>query len=397
MTPGTLEGREAHRLAGIGAAYTASLLTDVLPFWLDRAVDREHGGFLTALDRTGTVIDTDKGLWTQARFTWLLGKLHRSLESRTEWSEMCAHGIEFLDRYGFDQKDGRMWFSLTRDGMPLRKRRYAFTESFAAIAYGEYAAMTGSAEHSRRARECFLQFVEHKPVAKNEDTRPTKSLAQPMIAIITAQELRDSIGFTEADNWIERSIDLIQRDHCKPDLGCVLETVGPNGEVIDHFDGRTLNPGHAIEGAWFILREALHRNRPDWIDLGCQMLDWTWDRGWDSEYGGLFSFCDLDGGQPQTWWHQMKLWWPHNEAVLACLYAFRATGDTKYLRMHELVHDWAHEHFPDKDGGEWFGYLQRDGAPASTIKGDYWKGPFHLPRMQLYGADIIDRIVTRGR
>ena len=34
----------------------------------------------------------------------------------------------------------------------------------------------------------------------------------------------------------------------------------PDGSIIDHIDGRTLNPGHAIEGAWFILHEAKHRN-----------------------------------------------------------------------------------------------------------------------------------------
>ncbi len=388
-----LKGQAAKQLEAVGEGYQRSLLQDVLPFWVDHAIDRECGGFLTALDRVGRVIDTDKGLWTQARFTWLLGKLHRDLEARPEWLDLCRHGVEFLDRFGFDSSDGRMWFTVTREGAPLRKRRYAFTESFAAIAYGEYAAITGSAVHEQKAKECFLRFAEHIPVPKYESTRPTKSLGQPMIIIASAQELRASIGFEQADEWIERSIDEIQRDHCKPDLRCVLETVGPGGEVSDHFDGRTLNPGHAIEGAWFILREAMHRGREDWVELGCNMLDWTWELGWDPEHGGLSSFVDLNGGPPQTWWHQMKLWWPHNEAVLATLYAYRATGKEVYLSMHRQVHDWAHRYFPDSEAGEWFGYLQGNGAPASSIKGDLWKGPFHLPRMQLYGAEMVREIV----
>ena len=394
MKLGTIEGPEAQTLAAIGAGYQDGLLGDVLPFWIEHAIDREHGGFLTALDRTGGVLDTDKGLWTQARFTWLLGKLYRSVEARPEWLDLCRHGVEFLDRFAFDESDGRMWFSVTRDGQPLRKRRYAFSESFAAIAYGEYAAIAGSEAHAQKARDCFLRFVNHIPEPKHENTRPTRGLGPPMIAIVSAQELRASIGFDQADEWIERSIDQIQRYHCKPSLRCVLETVGPEGEILDHFDGRMLNPGHAIEGAWFILREAMHRKRPDWVKLGCQMLDWTWERGWDQQGGGLSSFVDLNGGPPQTWWHQMKLWWPHNEAVLATLYAYRATGDPKYLELHRQVHSWTHAHFPDTEAGEWYGYLNADGTPASPIKGDFWKGPFHLPRMQLYGAAMIDEIVN---
>ena len=43
--------------------YRSGLLEDVLPFWMKHAVDREHGGFITALDRDGSIVDTDKGTW----------------------------------------------------------------------------------------------------------------------------------------------------------------------------------------------------------------------------------------------------------------------------------------------------------------------------------------------
>ena len=69
-------------------------------------------------------------------------------------------------------------------------------------------------------------------------------------------------------------------------LGQILPAI-PDGSVIEHQDGRTLNPGHAIECAWFILHEARLRNRPDWVDLGVRILDWMWERGWDDGPGGL--------------------------------------------------------------------------------------------------------------
>jgi N-acylglucosamine 2-epimerase len=85
----------------------------------------------------------------------------------------------------------------------------------------------------------------------------------------------------------------------------------------------------------------------------------------------------------QEYWHDMKFWWPQNEAIIATLMAWRMTGDLKYARRHQLIHDWAYAHFPDSACGEWFGYLHRDGRISSTIKGNTYKGAFHLPRMEL--------------
>ena len=37
---------------------------------------------MMSLDRDGTVVDTDKGVWQQGRFTWLLGELYNNVEPR---------------------------------------------------------------------------------------------------------------------------------------------------------------------------------------------------------------------------------------------------------------------------------------------------------------------------
>jgi N-acylglucosamine 2-epimerase len=374
------------RLDALIEVYRDGLLENTLPFWLPRSVDREHGGFMLARDRDGSLLDTDKGIWQQCRFTWLLGELYNNVEPREEWLELCRHGIEFLDAHGFDPVDGRMWFHVTREGAPIRKRRYAFTESFAAIAYGEYAQAAGSEEYADKARAAFQAFVDQTvDPPKFTDVRPTIGLGFPMITIVTAQELRDSISLEEADAWIDRSIDTIRTKFMKPELRAVMEQVGPDGSILDHFDGRMLNPGHAFEGAWFVMREGERRGDQSLIRMGLDMLDWTWERGWDAEHGGVLYFVDVHGGPVSEYWHDMKFWWPHNEAIIAMLLAFALTGDWKYAEWHRLVHDWAYAHFPDAASGygEWFGYLHRDGRVSVPLKGNLWKGPFHLPRMQL--------------
>ncbi len=85
----------------------------------------------------------------------------------------------------------------------------------------------------------------------------------------------------------------------------------------------------------------------------------------------------------------MKFWWPQCEAIIATLLAYRLTGKQKYADWHRQIHHWAHEHFADAEFGEWFGYLDRTGRVTSTLKGNLWKGPFHLPRMQLCCARIL--------
>lgn len=385
------------RVEELIAVYRDGLLNDTLPFWISHGVDREHGGIITSLNRDGSILDTDKGVWQQGRFAWLLGELYNNVEPRREWLELARRSAEFLDLHCYDPVDGRMWFHVTRDGQPIRKRRYAFSESFAAIAYGELAKATGEAHFAVKARDAFERFVGHNlhPQGiepKFTDVRPMKSIGFPMITIATAQELRESIGLPDANAWIDRSIEMICRDHLKPESQCVMENVGLNGEMINHFDGRTLNPGHAIEGAWFIMREGEFRGDSALIATGCKMLDWMWRRGWDEQYGGMLYFVGVDGLPVQEYWHDMKFWWPHNETIIATLLAYRLTGEVRYALWHAQIHQWSYEHFADHEYGEWFGYLHRDGRLSSSLKGNLWKGPFHLPRMQLVCSQILAQL-----
>lgn len=392
---------EISRLRTLKEGYRDRLLYDTLPFWLRYGVDHQHGGIMTCLDQNGAIVDTDKGVWQQARFAWLMAELYNHVEPRGDWLELAVNTAAFISSCAFDPADRRMWFQLTQDGRPLRKRRYAFSESFAAIAYGELAKATGDASYRDRAITCFSSFIKQMslpqdPAPKWTDVRPTRGLGFPMITLNTAQELRESIGWSDANTWIDQSIEIIRKYHLNAELQCVLETVSPEGNLIDHLDGRVLNPGHAIEGAWFILWEALYRRDRDLVGLGCQMLDWMWQKGWDEEYGGILYFVDARGGPVSEYWHDMKFWWPQNETIIATLLAYILTGESRYLEWHTKIHDWAHQLFPDPESGEWFGYLHRDGRLSTPVKGTLWKGPFHLPRMQLVCWKLIERYERNG-
>ncbi|MGV3762291.1 AGE family epimerase/isomerase [Parapedobacter sp.] len=387
-----------NELTALRDFYRAQLLEDTVPFWFPRSYDHEHGGFLFMRDADGSLIDDDKAVWIQGRATWLLATLYLTVEQRPEWLEGAKLGYDFLVNHCFDD-DGRMFFHVARDGKPIRKRRYFFSETFAVIAFAAYARASGDPDAARRARELFGRCMDHAAgktalPPKFTDTRPTRGIGVPMILINTAQQLRQTIGDDRCDTAITDWIDTIATHFVKDDIRCVMEQVAPDGDIIDHIDGRTLNPGHAIEGAWFVLHEAKARgNDARLIKLGCNMLDYMWARGWDAEHGGIRYFTDVYGKPVQEYWHDMKFWWPQNEAIIATLLAYTLTGDKKYARWHQLIHNYAYAHFHDKLHGEWFGYLHRDGRVSQPAKGNLFKGPFHLPRQEWYCYQLLEEFL----
>ncbi len=378
--------------------YKTGLLENIIPFWTKHCVDWEDGGFTFCLDRDGAVIDTDKGVWQTGRFTWMILTLYNEVEKNDEWLKIGKHGIDFLEKHCYNE-NGKMYFIVDKQGDPIRMRRYVFSESFAAIAYAAYYKATGIEEYKIKAKKAFETFLRYNTEPglippKFTEKRQMLGMGGPMIGIVTAQELRKNLGDETYTEQITNWIDEIQKYFLNHEYKAVMEVVGPNGEFIDHFDGRCLNPGHAIEGAWFILQEAKRRNNdPKLILLGTTMLDWMWEIGWDKEYGGMLYFKDVKGLPVQEYWHDMKFWWPHNETVIATLLAYELTGDNKYAEMHELVHDWAFKHFPDPEHGEWYGYLHRDGRISVSLKGNIWKGPFHIPRMYFMAWKSCERML----
>ena len=381
-------------LTELASFYKNQLLNSTIPFWFPRSFDEEYGGFLLMRDADGTLIDDDKAVWIQGRATWMLSTLYNTVEQRPEWLAGAKLGYDFLNKYCFDS-DGQMFFHVTRDGKPIRKRRYFFSETFYVIAAAAYAKASGDEQAAANARRVFDKCIQYATTpellpAKFTGTRPSKGIGVPMIMMNTAQQLRETIGYDPCDEWIGKWIHEIETYFVKDDIQCVMEQVAPDGSIIDHIDGRTLNPGHAIEGAWFILHEAKHRNNdPHLIHLGCRMLDYMWERGWDKEQGGILYFRDVFNKPVQEYWQDMKFWWPHNEVIIATLLAYQMTGKEKYALWHKQVHDYAYSHFLDKQHGEWFGYLHRDGSIAQTAKGNLYKGPFHLPRQEWYCMQIL--------
>ena len=370
--------------------YQDDLKENILPFWLKHGLDRVHGGVYTCVDRDGTLIDSTKSVWFQGRFGFICAYAYNNIEANEEWLRASKSCVDFIEQHCFDT-DGRMYFEVTAEGKPVRKRRYVFSECFAAIAMSEYSIASGDRSYAQKALALFkqiLHFINTKGILEPKYCEGVEMQGHSitMILINTAARIREAIPAVELDEQISLSIETLQRYFIHPEFEALLEAVGPNGEFIDTIIGRTINPGHCIETAWFLLEEAKYRGGdPQLTEVAVKILDWSWKWGWDKEYGGLINFRDCKGLPVQDYSQDMKFWWPQTEAIIATLYAYEATGEERFLHMHQQISDWTYAHFPDAEYGEWYGYLHRDGTVAQPAKGNIFKGPFHIPRMMIKG------------
>ena len=373
-------------------------------FWLKNGMDKVHGGVYTCLDRQGKVYSTDKSVWMQGRCGWIFAWLCRVYGVRAEWLAASKSCLDFMEKYCINREKGdRMYFTVTEDGKPLRQRRYFYSESFYAMANAEYFGITGDRECLLRARRAYDMYwnlahgmedpakVGPKVVP---ETRTGRTFGNPMICLNMTGVLQ-RVDPEQAELYRQRAnacVEEIFRYFVKPELKCVLENVGPDGEArLGFTEGRIVNPGHDIEGVWFLLEHAKNTADADLVAKAEEIFAWAMAAGWDEEYGGLLSFVDALGLPPEVCEHDMKLWWPHNEILIASLMLYRDTGKEEYLACFYRVLEYAKAHFSDPEYGEWYGYLRRDGKPTQpSTKGTTFKGPFHLPRM----LSMLDGMLT---
>ena len=365
--------------------YKSELLDKVIPFWLNKSQDLEYGGYFTCLERDGEIFDTDKFIWMQGREVWMFSSLYNKVEKKQEWLDCAIQGAEFLKKYGHDG-NYNWYFSVDREGHPLVEPYNIFSYTFAVIAFGQLSIATGNQEYAEIAKKTFdivLSKVDNPKGKWNKaaaGARSLKSFALPMILCNVALEIEPLLEPKFMEETINTCIHEVMDVFYRPELGLIVEHLSTDGELVDCFDGRLLNPGHAIEAMWFIMDLGKRLGRQDLIDKAVQIALNEAEHGWDEKYGGIFYFMDRLGRPCQQLEWDQKLWWVHIETLITMIKGYQLTGNPKCLEWFERVHDYVWTHFTDAEYPEWYGYLNRQGEVLLPLKGGKWKGCFHVPR-----------------
>ena len=436
----------------LASLYRTELLDRVVPFWLNKSQDKDFGGYFTCLDRDGSVYDTDKFIWLQGREVWMFSKLYNTVEARQEWLEAAIQGAEFLKKYGHDG-NLNWYFALDREGHPLVEPYNIFSYTFATIAFGQLsialatAAKNGqatviacgdsvaadslSAEYASIAKRTFDIVLSKTDNPKGRwskaspGARALKTFDLPMILCNVALEIEPLLnadsplltspkgeelpsGSKQAETnplplgggrvgaFIEDCLHEVMDVFYRPELGLIVEALGKDGNLVDCFDGRKLNPGHAIEAMWFVMDLGKRLDRPDLIRQAVDICLQEVEYGWDKEFGGIFYFMDrLGHPRHELEWDQ-KLWWVHLETLISLIKGYQLTGDQRCLDWFQRVHDYTWSHFRDPEYPEWYGYLNRQGEVLLPLKGGKWKGCFHVPRGLLNVWKILEDLASRS-
>lgn len=371
--------------------YKQYLTQDVLPFWLDNAIDDENGGIFTCLDRAGQIYGTEKCVWFQGRALWTFAKAYNYIEKNPKYLYAAKKLYDFLPLC--EGEGGRMFFTVTKEGTLIQKRRYYYSETFAAIGCAQYFKATGLPEAWANAERYFSiakRCFDDPSLNPPKYNLTMKSLAPVMIMMSTARAMAECAPDPAPYEALAAAYlqEVLHGGYIHPEIPALLEHVSADGTFCDTPTGRTVNPGHSLETAWFVMTEGLLQKNDEALATAKQIIDFTLPFGWDKKHGGIIAFCDALGKPPVALEWDMKLWWPQNEAIIATAMAYEVFGDESYRELSESFCDYAFDKFADREYGEWFGYLHYDSTPANYLKGNIFKGPFHLPRMLM----LMDKI-----
>lgn len=383
-------------LAGYARRYRRELNESVIPFWLNHSPDSACGGFFTCLERDGAVYDTRKYMWLQGRAIWMFSRLFNEWEKRPEYLAAAELGATFIRRYGRDDQ-GRLYFSLTREGRSVHYQRKPYGAVFVMLGLLEYGRATGNETCIAEARALFWKIVEwiQNPQLLGRPASgegATTSLASLMVLMSMALELLTVNPDVRVQGVLADTIKGTLR-HYDPRRRILMETAAVDGhDISDSPDGRLFNPGHSIEVACFLLHA--QQIMPDIAvrQLALDAMEGSLELGWDKAFGGLLYLMDVEGRPTLQLEHFMKLWWPHTEALYAVILAAVLTRETKWMAWLEKLDAYTWAHYPDPQYGEWFGYCDRQGNLTHTCKGNNYKGFFHVPRFLMMSVQQIERL-----
>ena len=375
-------------------------LNVALDFWMKNSQDEMFGGIRHCLTREGRHFSTDKGVWMQGRAGWAFSYVYNHFEKKAEYLDFARSCITFAKEHCFDP-NGRMYNVVTRDGKPIEKTGEFFSETFYIMANAEFYIATGESEYLAEARRLYdmVYGIYRDPATDtfkaSDNAAPTvralRPFNRPMILLNVTSLMRD------ADPERREIYDGNSRSLCaeiarfyRPEFHGTLENLGMDWEpVLDTPATRVSTPGHDMECAWFLLEEGLRLGDEGVTTVARRMFDDAYEMGIDDVYGGFVYQKDVLGGPVENYECETKVWWVHNEAIIASLALYLHTGDEKYAEQFAYATDYSFGRFVDSDG-EWYYALHRNGEPISSrMKGFIYKGPFHTIRMYVKCIEML--------
>lgn len=382
----------------------------ILPFWMNDATDRRHGGIVGLIAEDGTrVDDAPKGCILHARLLWTLSASYRALGDEAYRAAAERSAVHFAAHF-IDPTFGGVFWMVDALGRPLDERKHVYAQAFAIYALVEHFNATGDERSLESAIGIFKLIEAHAHDAElggyeEAFSRDWKRLDDVRLSAVDANERRSTnthLHVLEAYTplyavWpdarlrarIESLLELFLDRIIAPDGGHVIafltEDWRPRSGKVSF--------GHDIEASWLLVEAAraladvalTERVQAAAVRLATSVLE----HGVDTVNGGLFNEC-VDGHLDTD-----KEWWPQAEAIVGFLAAFQDTGRGDFLDAALSTWRFVTVHLIDRRNGEWLRRVNRAGDESrGGEKVGPWKCPYHNGRACLEVISRVDALLA---
>lgn len=379
------------------------LLDNVLPFWRDHAIDREHGGYRVHLDRQGRVYEDDaKYAAMQGRMIYAFS-VGEKLVPGGGYRELAEQGVRFLcDHFWDGLTGGGGWVrTASRAGRPLDTAKFAFDQAYVTIGLCAWLRVAPDDDAVRERIGATVAFLDRlwdeTDLGYFEAASPDlgtilrrKTICVELDALAALLDCHEVLGpgSAHAGERVRTLADLIAHRMRDRQHGCVLEHFEADWRYDPFFTRDRIEIGHNLKAAWFLLEA--HRRIGDEAHrrAAFELVDFCLRHGWDDAHGGFYQHVFRGGAV----WSTEKLWWPQTEglAVLARMHAL--TGDGRYLALYRRLVTFVVTALQDPVRGGWIYSAHADGRPRDERKGAHFKAALHETQGWLFAARCFDEM-----
>jgi len=384
----------------------AELLSDILPFWLKYAIDEEYGGFRGQIANDLTINPhAAKGIILNARILWTFSKAF-SAYGDPVYLNAARRAYEYLVRFFWDNEFGGVYWMVDYQGNPFDTKKRIYGQAFTVYALAEYYHATGDAEILARALR-LVEVIEasgHDPANGGyfETYERDWTLAVDQRLSEVDQDEKKSMNthlhLLEAyaallRNHEHSTVRLRLRELIEVFLNHIVDPKTHHFLLFFDEEWRTQSDkvsfGHDIEGSWLLCEAAEILGDTALLEsvraVGLSMAQAVYDQGLDTDGGLLYE------AGPTGIIDSDKHWWPQAEAVVGFLNAHELSGRQYFRDAAERSWAFIEEHIIDREHGEWFWLVSKDGVPAAERdKVGPWKCPYHNSRACFEAMERLD-------
>ena len=379
------------------------LRQNILPFWMQHAVDRVRGTFHGEVANDLTVNPAaPRGSLLTSRILWTFAAAARVYRD-ADYRNMADLAYADLCHRYVDAEQGGLYWSITADDQPLQTRKQVYAQAFGIYALTEYFRLTAEPAALRLAIDLFELIERHARDHQHGGYFEAYGRDWSPIADVRLSEVdqNDPKSQNTLLHVMEAYTNLLQvwpEARVRAALAALLEIM--LSKVIQrptHHLGLffaadwtlrsdRISYGHDIEASWLLTAAAAALDDAGWQarvrPASLQIAEVTLLEGVDAD-GAV---CNEGGPTGVT--DRKREWWPQAEGVVGFLNAAQLQpGDPRFLTAARRAWDVIERQLIDRVHGEWYRFATPDGEPSrDEPKVSFWKCPYHNGRTCLEGT-----------